>query len=83
MRKSALQVGRLGITIAKRNIRQAVSRNRLKRQIRETFRQQAPLLSGYDMVVLARAGADKRSNAELRTELLGLWGQGIARCVNS
>lgn len=46
---------RLGLVVAKRVIRQAVHRNRIKRVIRESFRVHQHLLVGLDLVVLVRS----------------------------
>ncbi|MCB1784706.1 MAG: ribonuclease P protein component [Chromatiaceae bacterium] len=48
---------RLGLAIAKRHVRRAVDRNRLKRIAREVFRHEQMRLAGIDFVVSARAPA--------------------------
>ena len=55
---------RLGLVMAKKHIRLAVERNRIKRQIRENFRHHQPEFAGLDVVVLSRKGLDKLPNAE-------------------
>lgn len=63
---------RLGLVIAKKNIPTAVQRNRLKRVVRETFRQQefdAPM----DIVFLARSGANRQTTKELTPLLRHAW----------
>lgn len=45
---------RLGIVVAKKNVRLAVARNKIKRVLRETFRQQQQLLNGLDVVVVVK-----------------------------
>lgn len=45
---------RLGIVVAKRNVKLAVKRNKLKRMIRESFRLQQQLLMGLDVVVVVK-----------------------------
>lgn len=45
---------RLGIVVAKRNVRLAVARNKLKRLVRESFRQQQQRLNGLDIVVVIK-----------------------------
>lgn len=45
---------RLGIVVAKRNVKLAVNRNRLKRLVRESFRQQQLHLRGLDLVVIIK-----------------------------
>ncbi len=56
---------RLGLVIAKKNISTAVQRNRIKRQIRESFRNNSELVTSLDLVVLARKDADKLDNMRL------------------
>ena len=70
---------RLGLVIAKKNIRLAVERNRVKRIIRETFRHHQQSLSGLDAVVLARRGLDNLDNAELHRLLNQQWQRLIKR----
>lgn len=63
---------RLGLAIAKKHIRTAVARNRIKRLIRESFRQQQQL-APIDVIVLARKGVDHLDNAQIRQQLQQLW----------
>ncbi len=49
---------RIGITVSKK-IANAVGRNRVKRWVREAFRSIAADLPAVDLVVVARAGADR------------------------
>ncbi len=82
---------RLGLAIAKKNVRKASQRNRIKRQAREAFRnfaalQQAKLCSDedspkptrLDIVVLARPAAANADKAELRASLERLLQQLLA-----
>ena len=57
---------RLGLVIAKKNVRLAVQRNRIKRILPESH----PHL---DVVLLARRGLDQLDNAELSTILRQQW----------
>ncbi|ODS24453.1 ribonuclease P protein component [Candidatus Endobugula sertula] len=57
-----LSYARLGLIIAKKHIRLAVQRNRIKRLIRESFRQQQRNLVGIDAIVLARKGLGDLDN---------------------
>lgn len=63
---------RLGLTVSKRVSKSAVERNRLRRQMRETFRRQRSLLPPADYVLTAKPEAAKADNATLRAELLSL-----------
>ena len=58
---------RLGLVIAKKHVKTAVGRNRIKRQARELFRCQKEGALPLDMVLLARSGA-----GSLNTKLLRL-----------
>ena len=64
---------RLGLVIAKKHVKLAVQRNRIKRLTRESFRQHQQLLSGLDIVILARAGVDGMDNASFTSLLEKLW----------
>lgn len=61
---------RLGLAIAKKQIRSAVARNRLKRLAREAFRTRRAQLAGLDLVVMARSAAASADKARLRLSLL-------------
>jgi len=52
--ENGLDFARLGLAISKRNIRTAVSRNRIKRLTRESFRRNQAKLAGLDIVVVAQ-----------------------------
>ena len=64
---------RLGLVIAKKNVRLAVQRNRIKRTAREVFRTMPESEPGLDVIVLARRGLDQLDNAELSTILRQQW----------
>ncbi|TDG15766.1 ribonuclease P protein component [Seongchinamella unica] len=64
---------RLGLVIAKKNVRLAVQRNRIKRIAREVFRHLPPSEPPLDVILLARRGLDQLDNAELSTILRQQW----------
>lgn len=64
-RSNQISKPRLGLVIAKKHIRLAVQRNRIKRILRETFRLQQNNLESLDFVVLARKGLDELDNEQL------------------
>jgi ribonuclease P protein component len=64
---------RLGLVIAKKNVRLAVQRNRIKRLTREFIRILPNSESTMDVVLLARQGVGKLDNAELSSILLQQW----------
>ncbi|MFV8782901.1 ribonuclease P protein component [Microbulbifer sp. SA54] len=72
-RPNGLDHPRLGLVIAKKHVRHACSRNRIKRIARETFRLQQQQLYPLDAVVLARPGAGELDKAELAKVLQKLW----------
>jgi ribonuclease P protein component len=63
---------RLGVIVAKKNVRHATQRNRIKRLVREHFRLN-PLPAPIDVIFLARRGVADKSNAELRTDIAAIW----------
>jgi len=69
---SSSSTSRLGIVVAKKNIRKANRRNRIKRIIREQFRLSRPSYP-LDLVVLAKASADRLTNTKARDDLKALW----------
>lgn len=64
-----VEESRVGLVIAKKNIKLAVQRNRIKRIIRESFRHSRSQLDNLDLVVMARRGASDMDNIELRQML--------------
>jgi len=74
---------RLGVTVSKRVSPKAVARNRIKRQIRESFRHHQDLLAGLSLVVTAHAPADQRSNVQLRASLKQHWTRVTQACKKS
>jgi ribonuclease P protein component len=59
--------------IAKKNVRLSVQRNRVKRNVRETFRHNQANLKGIDVIVLARRGLDQLDNAQMQEICNQLW----------
>jgi len=71
---------RLGLAIAKKNIRKAVTRNLIKRAVRENFRQQQHRLRNIDIVVLARRDAANAPTDLLKKSLDKHWLKLVNRC---
>ena len=63
---------RLGLVIAKKNVKLANQRNRIKRLVREYFRCH-PLNVPHDLVFLARRGLGELDNDQIREQLAYLW----------
>ena len=70
---------RLGLVIAKKHVRLATQRNRIKRLLRESFRLNQHLLAGLDIVILARTGVDKLDNKAVSELTARLWQDLIRR----
>lgn len=79
---NGLTYPRLGIAVSRRVSKKAVIRNRIKRQIRESFRLCRQALGDIDYVVVAKAPAADRPGPELRCELDRLWQQAQKKCEN-
>lgn len=74
---------RLGLAISRKVARTAVTRNRIKRISRETFRRRQAELTGLDVVVIGRTGVAGQSSQVLGREIDRLWTQLITLCAGS
>ena len=81
VRPNKTGLARLGLAVAKKNIKLAVRRNRFKRIVRESFRQHKVQLSGLDIVVLAKHAANSASSQQIKTVLEQQW-QHLAKQFN-
>lgn len=66
---------RLGIAISRKCSPRAVTRNRIKRAIREVFRTRKQALGGLDLVFLGQPGVAGKNAAELRATVENLLNQ--------
>lgn len=64
---------RLGIATAKRNLRRAVDRNRIRRLVRESFRGCREQLPPVDIIVIAKPVSHITANRKLMQELEKHW----------
>lgn len=78
-----LPQARLGITVSRKVSPRAVQRNRIKRQVRESFRQHRLTLCGVDLVVIARPEAAKSDNKTLKAALQQHWERIQRQCRSS
>ena len=77
-RRNNLGYPRLGLAIAKKRVRRAVARNRLKRIIRDSFRHAKNQLLGVDIVIMARDQSEPAGNRDLFVSLEKHW-RAVAR----
>ncbi|PTQ91233.1 ribonuclease P protein component [Agitococcus lubricus] len=66
---------RIGFVIARKKVRFAVERNRIKRLVRQSFRLHQYELPAVDIVFIARQGIDSLANHELTKALDKTWQQ--------
>lgn len=72
---------RLGLAVSKKAAPDAADRNRIKRQVRESFR--TTTLPALDLVVSARSAAAAAPSAALRASLAQHWLKVVERCARS
>ena len=70
---NGVDTARLGMAVARRQLPRAVDRNRIKRIIRDSFRQHRAELAAVDIVVLVRAVAARADNEQLSAALTRQW----------
>ncbi|KAF7276576.1 hypothetical protein GWI33_010067 [Rhynchophorus ferrugineus] len=68
-----VQSRRIGLVVAKKKVRRAHERNRVKRISRESFRINQHQLLGLDIVVMPKVGIEQISNADLHQQLNMAW----------
>ncbi len=64
---------RLGLAISKKSAKKAVSRNRIKRIIRDSFRLRRNKLKGLDIVFVSRFAAAQLTKPELENFTSKIW----------
>jgi len=72
-RPSEFDTARLGLAVSRRVSKRAVVRNKIKRQVRESFRLSKADLPAVDILVIARTTAAQQSLEDLRADLAILW----------
>lgn len=70
---------RLGVAVSRRVSTRAVTRNRIKRQARESFRLHQAMLQGFDIFVVAQPAAAGCDNAALARSLRAHWTRLVRR----
>ncbi|CAH0993023.1 Ribonuclease P protein component [Sinobacterium norvegicum] len=82
-RRSSSPRPRLGLIIAKKNVKLACTRNRLKRLLRESFRHQQHQLPELDIVVMARRGLADMDNSQVHKLIDKQWKRLCKRTAQS
>ena len=77
---NGLPHARIGIAVSRKVSPHAVSRNRIKRQVREMFRLNHIQLSGLDLVIVAQPKAATQENSYLRAALASHWEGITGKC---
>ncbi|MCS2148675.1 MULTISPECIES: ribonuclease P protein component [Scandinavium] len=72
-RLNSLGHPRIGLTVAKKNVKRAHERNRIKRLTRESFRLRQHELPAMDFVVLVKKGVADLDNRAITEALEKLW----------
>lgn len=80
--KAESQQARIGFAIAKKQIKKAVDRNRIKRQIRESFRLNQVQLPNHDVVVMVRPKILSLNHQQIQQRLLKHWRTVANKCEN-
>jgi ribonuclease P protein component len=65
IRKNDLSYARLGLILAKKNVKLAHKRNAIKRHLRESFRIESSTFKNYDLIFLTRKEISKCSDLEI------------------
>lgn len=71
--QNSLTHARLGVLISKQQVKRAVDRNRLRRIVRESFREHKSKLRALDMVMIMRSESAQLSNQDCREYIDNLW----------
>ena len=81
-KRNGLEYSRLGLALSKNKIPLATRRNRIKRIVRESFRQNNIMLEDYDLVVLPQKNVENSDKESLWKSLEKHWSK-ISRCEDS
>ncbi|MDP8162900.1 ribonuclease P protein component [Pasteurella skyensis] len=81
-RPNSVDTPRLGLTVAKKHLKRAHDRNRIKRVVRESFRLMQHQLPALDFVFIAKGGIGKLDNQEIFVVLDKLWQRHIRLANN-
>ncbi len=74
---------RIGFAIARKQIRRAVDRNRIKRLLRESFRRRRQQLPPHDIVVMVRSKILSLTHGQILDRLEQHWRRVVELCEKS
>ena len=78
--RNTVDHARVGLVVSKKVSKKAVVRNIIKRQVRETFRQQQASFGSVDFVIVAKAPLAELAAGMIPVNLQPLWSKAIKRC---
>lgn len=81
-RRNALKHPRLGMAIAKKQVKLAVDRNKIKRLIRESFRTQQSTIPSYDFIFMVRREINQMDNEKISSSLQHIWSKTRKLCAD-
>jgi ribonuclease P protein component len=64
---------RIGFAVAKKRVKLAVQRNRIKRIVRESYRLNQHNLPSIEIVVMVKSGIDQLDNNEINQQIISIW----------
>ena len=70
---------RIGFAVAKKRVKLAVQRNRIKRLVRESFRLNQHTIPNVDIVVMVKSGIDSLENKEIHEQIEKIWQKIVQR----
>ena len=80
--KNGLDHPRLGLAISKKNAKHAVTRNWVKRVVRESFRLNQHLIGSLDIVILSRFGIVELDSSQLKELIDKQWAKLTRLCAS-
>lgn len=78
--RNTLNHARVGLVVSKKVSKKAVVRNKIKRLVRESFRQQQATFGSIDIVIVAKMPLADLATDALSTKLQPLWSKAIKQC---
>ena len=70
---------RIGFAIAKKRVKLAVQRNRIKRLVRESYRLNQHEIPHLDIVIMAKTGIESLENNDIHMQIEKIWQKIVQR----